>query len=252
MKRVNEGRQLDLGQTVAMRMWPTPQHHDGTGPRGKNNTFSDHHHKPHDLCTAIMWPTPPLSLAVKMYPTPRARLTGGVRPERCEDKFNNLESVLSRMMWPTPHSTCSTGAGTGGRDGGLNLQTAVVTYPTPSCTDFRTGYRTDTEAGIEQREKRAKPLRDNVAPGGQVNPDWVEWLMGWPTGWSAIEGMPIQHFDWSHDPADNGEIPRVATGVKNRVQRLKAIGNGQVPQCFAAAWRILSQQLTAKEDQWAS
>lgn len=32
---------------------------------------------------------------------------------------------------------------------------------------------------------------------------------------------------------------RVAHGVAARVDRLKAIGNGQVPQCAAAAWRML-------------
>ena len=34
--------------------------------------------------------------------------------------------------------------------------------------------------------------------------------------------------------------PRVAHGVAARVDRLKAIGNGQVPQCAAEAWRILT------------
>jgi hypothetical protein len=36
-------------------------------------------------------------------------------------------------------------------------------------------------------------------------------------------------------------IPRVADGVAARVDRLKAIGNGQVPLCAATAWRILSK-----------
>ena len=35
-------------------------------------------------------------------------------------------------------------------------------------------------------------------------------------------------------------IPRVAQGVTARVDRLKAIGNGQVPQCAVEAWRILT------------
>ena len=34
---------------------------------------------------------------------------------------------------------------------------------------------------------------------------------------------------------------RVATGIKHRVGRLKAIGNGQVPQVAAMAWNILSK-----------
>lgn len=36
-----------------------------------------------------------------------------------------------------------------------------------------------------------------------------------------------------------GPIPRVATGIKDRVNRLKALGNGQVPQCAAEAFKIL-------------
>ena len=34
---------------------------------------------------------------------------------------------------------------------------------------------------------------------------------------------------------------RMVDGVANRVDRLKAIGNGQVPLCAATAWRILSE-----------
>jgi hypothetical protein len=42
---------------------------------------------------------------------------------------------------------------------------------------------------------------------------------------------------WSTEPA----LGRVADGVAARVDRLKAIGNGQVPLCAATAWRILSE-----------
>jgi DNA (cytosine-5)-methyltransferase 1 len=40
-------------------------------------------------------------------------------------------------------------------------------------------------------------------------------------------------------PIISRRIPRVAKGVRNRVSRLKAIGNGQVSVCAAAAWCIL-------------
>jgi len=43
---------------------------------------------------------------------------------------------------------------------------------------------------------------------------------------------------WQFEPA----IPRVADGVAARVDRLKAIGNGQVPLCAATAWRILTER----------
>ena len=43
--------------------------------------------------------------------------------------------------------------------------------------------------------------------------------------------------DWWHIEPNVG---RVADGVAARVDRLKAIGNGQVPLCAATAWRILN------------
>jgi DNA (cytosine-5)-methyltransferase 1 len=42
---------------------------------------------------------------------------------------------------------------------------------------------------------------------------------------------------WAIEP----NVGRVVDGVANRVDRLKAIGNGQVPLCAATAWRLLSE-----------
>jgi len=41
---------------------------------------------------------------------------------------------------------------------------------------------------------------------------------------------------WTTEP----NVDRVVNGMASRVDRLKAIGNGQVPLCAATAWRILS------------
>lgn len=50
---------------------------------------------------------------------------------------------------------------------------------------------------------------------------------------------------WGQDPAETPEplMGRVADGVAHRVHRLKAIGNGQVPQCAALAFNLLSEGL---------
>lgn len=45
---------------------------------------------------------------------------------------------------------------------------------------------------------------------------------------------------WKSGPDKSG----VANGVANRVERLKAIGNGQVPAVVKAAWNLLSEGLT--------
>jgi len=83
-------------------------------------------------------------------------------------------------------------------------------------------------------------LADAVEDDGRLNPDWVEWLMGWPIGWTSFKPLArIDWPDWAVDPADTGETPRTTTVKTNRVDRLKAIGNGQVPACAAMAWNIL-------------
>ena len=50
---------------------------------------------------------------------------------------------------------------------------------------------------------------------GKLNPDWVETLQGLPVGW---------------------------TGKDNRIDRLRLLGNGVVPQTAALAWRTLCQK----------
>lgn len=45
---------------------------------------------------------------------------------------------------------------------------------------------------------------------------------------------------WLTEP----DVGRVAHGVAARVDRLRAIGNGQVPQCAAQAWRLLTKDPT--------
>ena len=44
---------------------------------------------------------------------------------------------------------------------------------------------------------------------------------------------------WEIEPP----VDRVADGMADRVDRLKAIGNGQVPLCAATAWKILNERL---------
>lgn len=49
--------------------------------------------------------------------------------------------------------------------------------------------------------------------------------------------------------SENGEIfSRTAVGVKDRVSRLKAIGNAQVPAVVAEVWRMLSSQIKQGEN----
>ena len=56
-----------------------------------------------------------------------------------------------------------------------------------------------------------------------LNPDWVEWLMGFP---EQMDG----HSLWAKEPAD---IPRLTEEVPNRSKRMKTLGNAvSPPQVF--------------------
>ncbi|KPG94781.1 hypothetical protein AK821_18410 [Pseudomonas sp. RIT-PI-r] len=36
-----------------------------------------------------------------------------------------------------------------------------------------------------------------ASDGGQLNPEWVEWLMGWPIGWTELKPLAMDKFrEW--------------------------------------------------------
>jgi DNA (cytosine-5)-methyltransferase 1 len=55
-------------------------------------------------------------------------------------------------------------------------------------------------------------------------------------GESSYEYGKTKHW-WETEP----NVGRVVDGMASQVDRLKAIGNGQVPLCAASAWRILNE-----------
>ena len=48
------------------------------------------------------------------------------------------------------------------------------------------------EAGVISAEERRSMAAGN---GGQLNPTWVEWLMGFPLGWTDLSASetPLSH-----------------------------------------------------------
>jgi DNA (cytosine-5)-methyltransferase 1 len=140
---------------------------------------------------------------------------------------------VAMNKWPTPKCSNANGAGIHG-DGGMDLQTAVKTWPTPVQSDYKGSGPVGTKS---QASMLAYGHLAATAATGQLNPDWVEALMDWPQGWTRTKPLAAdvwQHWlhanrwqDWEPD------IPRVIVGAKDRVNRLKAIGNGQVPACVA-------------------
>jgi hypothetical protein len=54
--------------------------------------------------------------------------------------------------------------------------------------------------------------------------------------WETSQSANVRESDfWAIEP----NVGRVVNGMASRVDRIKALGNGQVPLCAATAWRIL-------------
>lgn len=78
---------------------------------------------------------------------------------------------------------------------------------------------------------------------GQLNPAWVEQLMGYPDGWTDPDcDEPGPWMGWPARPGEAQhafEHPRTVVGMPNRTKRLKALGNSVVPQQAEPIFRTI-------------
>ena len=178
------------------------------------------------------------------WPTPKAN-------ESTTTSFGKptLSGMVRHNLWPTP--TKRDWKGTNGENGLTRkdgksrmdqLPNAVAydrTWPTPSTTGMCGG-----SGGWELLNRNTtveEARRMGAGNGGHLNPDWVELLMGWPKGWTDLDAFPGSiPVSWNEDWEEG--VPRVVKDVKNRRNRLMAIGNGQVPACAVLAWLVLTEE----------
>ena len=149
-----------------------------------------------------------------------------------------------RNIWPTPRVSSANGAGIHG-DGGLDLQTKVKLWPTPRASEFK-GVGPLGSKSHQHRLDRCyldATVQEAEQATGALHPAWVCWLMQWPLGWDSLEPLPAASLeDWKQKTIDGSwwleepDIPRIARDIPQRAKRLKALGNGMVPLCFAIAY----------------
>lgn len=212
-------------------LWPTTATRDYKGANGDAHFLNKA--RPH---------LDPLPNAVKAqnWPTPTVA-----------DTFtNNLKS--SQQKLGSMHS--------------VNLS-QCVNWPTPATRDHKDSpnqANIDTPRDNEGFILPVEVYRADRTTPGQLNPSWVEILMGFAIGWTDVNAEPQ---GWPGWPAPMGanvnwatpdcsdrrsskskqqgtsnqvktaivnqypyEPPRVGTGIPNRAKRLKALGNAVVPQ----------------------
>jgi hypothetical protein len=124
-------------------------------------------------------------------------------------------------LWPTPNARDwkDSGPKQGNRKS-PNLGTAVH-WPTPATRDYKgaNGFETTQRKISEGKRAQMGQLPNAVQQelgrpiGGTLNPSWVEWLMGWPLGWTDLKqsamdkypSVPQQHGE--NSIADHGTEP---------------------------------------------
>jgi DNA (cytosine-5)-methyltransferase 1 len=149
------------------------------------------------------------------WPTPRANsaMASTITQETAHDpkRFPNLETVVGRRLWPTPTAV------TRPMEGNVRLYRAKIEagemteaeaeailgksvwkaqgkvkekWPTPTHGKLAGGSGAFqkiadlySDGAISDEERKAM----QAGNGGKLNPTWVEWLMGFPTGWTDLK-----------------------------------------------------------------
>jgi DNA (cytosine-5)-methyltransferase 1 len=82
---------------------------------------------------------------------------------------------------------------TTGLDGGSNsrkaLKQRIDKWPTPQVSDSKDRGNLSNPS-IQRRMEIGKQVNLQMCvsqTSGQLNPTWVEWLMGWPQGWTELK-----------------------------------------------------------------
>ena len=97
---------------------------------------------------------------------------------------SDIESGSGLRGVPTPtvngnHNNSTTGGGDG-------LSTWVKKFPTPTAHNAKEG------AYPAEYTRKTPSLASQ--DGGPLNPTWVEWLMGWPLGWTDLRPLETGKF----------------------------------------------------------
>lgn len=101
-------------------------------------------------------------------------------------------------MWPTPTATERSGVNPNCPEKIQGLSHAVKLWPTPTASDHKgsgpTMVRKDGKRRGDRLDYATERNYDGTPVGGVLNPDWTEWLMAWPIGWTASEPLETGRF----------------------------------------------------------
>lgn len=103
----------------------------------------------------------------KIWTTPQGRLLYRLAPSMPRTGGSGY------LLWPTPRANERQQRNS--QDNHMALSKAVQLWPTPTATCWKNRETSNQKAELQ------KTIR------GPLNPLWVEWLMGFPAGWTDLD-----------------------------------------------------------------
>ena len=136
-------------------------------------------------------------LSEEMWPKPTFS-TGGAskNPENPRGKHGGNPLATAVAMWPTPRASAGMNDSMQSANKQVNkkgykhkLEQAVAMWPTPTASLEK---HSTKDAYWENRIAKGRQEDIQMAVykkegSGSLNPQWVEWLMGYPEGWTDLE-----------------------------------------------------------------
>jgi len=206
----------------------------------------------------------PLPVAVRMFPTPRP--SGEENPESLIKRKGLRKAMQHNLtaavkMFPTPTPTCENGGEQSSRvemtkNGGFilrkknkpenkfgaKLSDAMIylekMYHTPTTNDAKNLTFPESQ---RNRSSIIGDMMKNNKPGGKLNPNFVEFLMGYPMNWTKVEPTESNHLETqlSHKSQENLDLPSFKQNKMFRTPTAMDIGEDS----FIYAAKILKGKI---------
>jgi hypothetical protein len=139
------------------------------------------------LLGSSRWHSMTCWLTWKALATPRGRLLFRLLPSMRDIAATEFGSLLPT---PTAQNYGTNQGGASGRTGpvrpSLSTMAKYSLWPTPTSITDTGGAALCKWGGARSREK-IRAMVGDAELNGALNPEWVEWLMGYPIGWTALD-----------------------------------------------------------------
>lgn len=134
----------------------------------------------------LKWERPISETDYGLWPTPKTRdASGKCRSPKAQGGPSLTEAVRRSAMLPTPRAN-KIGGYSSARFRPTLEQVVKMKYPTP-----RAGSDTLVGGTGHWQMLQGTELEANR---GKLNPDWIDWLMGFPIGYTALKPLEMHKF----------------------------------------------------------